>query len=347
MTDYVLRTLKGPPAYEGPILVKDLIERASVCHYYQSPAWIGCFSGDTDEWLLTARDGMVVAASYARAVKYPFSRRIKYVIAAGPIYVDHAALGEHLNQVVAHLAARAIEIVIHPATMATTPGELEQICRAAGFSQTGDEGLPYTHTLSIDLRRPLDAIEADFRASLMRQIGKAGSLGLHAAGVSRENLGPLLDRVGRFYRHRGIGFPTKRRLLCFLERHGNDPKNCLVLGAWMKGKLVGAVIMIGCGRRLVYAYGYRAEDGEMRGIPATHLLHYQAIRWAQRNGYEVYDFGGYDMERRDSGTNQFKLGFSRNIEHLYGSYRYVASPVRAGALRRIGRLKRSFMRTVG
>jgi lipid II:glycine glycyltransferase (peptidoglycan interpeptide bridge formation enzyme) len=54
-------------------------------------------------------------------------------------------------------------------------------------------------------------------------------------------------------------------------------------------------------------------------IPASHLLVWEAMRWAKRRGCKTFDLGGYSLVARpgDSlwGINQFKRGFA-SVDHM-------------------------------
>lgn len=64
-------------------------------------------------------------------------------------------------------------------------------------------------------------------------------------------------------------------------------------------------------------------------MPLSHILHWEGIQLAKKEGYRRYDFGGYWDEAGDCNPiNRFKLGFSKQIDQITGQYIYTVKPLR-------------------
>ena len=95
--------------------------------------------------------------------------------------------------------------------------------------------------------------------------------------------------------------------------------------SWLKGGAGGTLLAARLDGRplaaaLVIKYGATAyldmlaSSPQHNEVPASHLLVWEAIRWAKREGCTSFDFSGYSLVARpgDSlwGVNEFKRGFA-------------------------------------
>ena len=113
-------------------------------------------------------------------------------------------------------------------------------------------------------------------------------------------------------------------------------KLCL---AKYQGKVIAANIMIFWNDTATYLFG--ASDYEYRNVMAPHLLQWQAIKDAKKEGLWFYDFWGAappeskGREQNWAGFTKFKMGFSPEAEitEYIGTYEKKYQPVKLGLYR--------------
>jgi lipid II:glycine glycyltransferase (peptidoglycan interpeptide bridge formation enzyme) len=91
---------------------------------------------------------------------------------------------------------------------------------------------------------------------------------------------------------------------------------------------VAALIVFRYGGTATYMYGMSTEAHREK-MP-NHLLQWEAITWARRQGCAVYDFWGapdeFDPADPLWGVWKFKEGFGGSLVRTLGAWDYVASP---------------------
>jgi len=318
----------------------EFLMSVSMHHYQQNLFWYICNPHLDAVVAITRRSDEIVASSVIRRIRYSIINKSKYLIQNGPVYSDYDSLIEHLKMVTEHLSSDAIDVRISPSV--DVDGQ-RSVCEHLSTLEYYKYVYPngnYTSTIIIDLERSIASIEAGFSSSLRRQLKKAKQQGIQIKIInSDEGLLAILRQVSNFYSKRGIGMPGKDNLKCFIKKYALDNNLGVVLSANYHGEMVAGVIIVGCGDRAIFSYGYKSEDAGLRKLPLSHLLHYEAIVWAKENGYRLYDFGGYNVDDIKCGNNQFKLGFSRNIELFSENYIYTFHPILTKALDMGGKLK--------
>jgi lipid II:glycine glycyltransferase (peptidoglycan interpeptide bridge formation enzyme) len=112
-----------------------------------------------------------------------------------------------------------------------------------------------------------------------------------------------------------------------------------------EGQPLSAALLLTMGQSAYYMYG--GSSSAHRGLPASDLLQWEAIRWARSAGYTTYDFWGIPDEvgrqasRRASegeadepvsrhlwGVYHYKRGFGGRLVRYLGAYDYVFAPRR-------------------
>lgn len=100
----------------------------------------------------------------------------------------------------------------------------------------------------------------------------------------------------------------------------------LLLIAYYKKQPLSAIILYNFGNTATYLYG--ASANQKRNLMPNYLIQWQAIQYAKSQGYQYYDFWGYDENKTKwSGINRFKKGFvseqtGKKINYL-GSFDYI------------------------
>ncbi len=157
--------------------------------------------------------------------------------------------------------------------------------------------------------------------------------------TDEKSLSDFARNLAFFCREKGVGMPGVEAITClFREQILQSGQGCL-LGAFYHDQMVSGIAMLGCGKTVIYAYGFKISDKAHRKLPFTHLLHREAIVWARKAGYKLYDFGGYDTENETIGTNRFKLGYSGRVEEVAVEYRYSFYPSLSKLADMLARLK--------
>jgi lipid II:glycine glycyltransferase (peptidoglycan interpeptide bridge formation enzyme) len=85
-------------------------------------------------------------------------------------------------------------------------------------------------------------------------------------------------------------------------------------------KILAANIVIFFGDTVTYLFG--GSSKEHRNLMAPHLLQWEIISQAKKEGYKFYDFWGID-EKKWPGVTRFKLGFGGRIITYPGTYDLV------------------------
>jgi len=298
------------------------LEKGVTYRYQQCLFWFLCNAGlDNCELFITYLDQKIVAYSFLRKVRYKWLTKAKIIIESGPLYREPEALVVHLQEVVVYYASQAIDIRISPSIWRQEADAFTGQLLRAGFNRYRPNGGDYTSTVTISLPGGATSVVSSYSKALKRQLNKAGREGIKiheisAAGPLRNFLSMLQD----FYYGRSLGFPSLDILECFIKNKIFECSQGLVLAAEYKGKVVAGVIIIGCGERAIFTYGFKDRDASLKTLPLTHLLHHEAIVWACEQGYRLYDFGGFNSKTPEDGINRFKLGFSREITDIAENY---------------------------
>lgn len=84
-----------------------------------------------------------------------------------------------------------------------------------------------------------------------------------------------------------------------------------------KNKVLAAHIVVNFNDTVTYIHG--ASTREYNNVMAPHILHWQIIKDAMKNGYKFYDFWGID-KKRWSGLTRFKTGFAGKTVTYLGTF---------------------------
>jgi len=215
--------------------------------------------------------------------------------------IDEAQLVERLD------AARRAHGISRLEVRAELPGPLAQ-----------PHGTFVTHEL------PLDRPEGDIFASLhanqvRRNIRRAERAGVTIRlGAVERDLTEVFYRLHARTRHR-LGVPVQPlRYFHVLWRQVLHLGLGVVFIAELAGEPVAGAVFLAARGGCVYKYG--ASDERRWDARPNHLLFWEAIRWAVRQGCPTFDFGRTDLE--DTGLREFKSRWG-TVERELG-YRVLA-----------------------
>ena len=98
-----------------------------------------------------------------------------------------------------------------------------------------------------------------------------------------------------------------------------------IIKAEFEGKILVINLNIDFGDMETYNHG--ASSGEYRNVMAPHLVQWEAIKQAKKEGYKYYDFRGIaptdDPDHKWAGITRFKKSFSSHTTHYLGAYDFV------------------------
>ncbi len=103
------------------------------------------------------------------------------------------------------------------------------------------------------------------------------------------------------------------------------------------GQLLAGIFVGLMAKQAIYLYG--ASSNEQRQMMPNYLLHWEAIRWAKREGATIYDFWGIpetdDQDEAMAGVYRFKSGWGGRVVRFLGNYEYVYHPLAMHLVRKV------------
>ncbi len=303
-------------------------------HLLQSWEW-GAFKGrhgwQPTYWLFREGGAPKAAALVLHRQASPLPFSVLYV-PKGPI-LDYGDLPV-LEGVLGHLEAfarrvRAIFVKIDPDVRTdTAEGEaVVALLRQRGW-RLSPEQVQFRNTMVLDLRPNEEALLAAMKSKWRYNIRLARRKGVTVRQGGLEDL-PLLYQMYEETAHRD-GFVI-RPFAYYQDAWGRFIQAGLAqpLIAEYEGEPLAMVILFRFGGRAWYLYG--ASRSRHRNRMPNHLLQWEAIRWAKRQGCLEYDlWGAPDRLDEDDpmwGVYRFKQGFGGTFVPHIGAYDYPARPL--------------------
>lgn len=218
---------------------------------------------------------------------------------------------------------RAIFLKVDPDLPAGHPGQ--EVLRRRGWRPSPSQ-IQFKNTLLIDLAQNEDELMSVMKPKTRYNVRLAGRRGVEVRSLGEESL----PRFYEMYRETAQrqGFPIRpwgyyRTAWETLMRAGLGA----LLWAFREDRALAALFIAAFGPRAYYLYGASIEDG--REHMPTHLLQWEAIRWAKERGCAVYDLWGAPHELQEGdpmwGVHRFKEGFGGRLFLGTGAWDYVLS----------------------
>jgi hypothetical protein len=196
------------------------------------------------------------------------------------------------------------------------------------FTPPADVAWREGHTLAITLgddeERLFEQMSKDTRSKVRRAIQK-DALGVDGAPApAAAEIDAFADFYDRFAAAQSVA-PTFRPRLHALAAQGNL---VLTTATGEDGEVLVQHAYAAARRRgfMLYSASVLAEsaDSGVRNLigRANRYLHWHDIRLFKELGYEVYDFGGLDVNERSpktAGIARFKRGFGGEVRTVYSS----------------------------
>ncbi|MBN1964409.1 MAG: peptidoglycan bridge formation glycyltransferase FemA/FemB family protein [Anaerolineae bacterium] len=320
----------------------DLLRLLPGAHVLQTWEW-GEFKRRTTGWTperLAYRRGDETLAAAQVLTRRVGPLRVMYV-PRGPAldYADRATLAAVLAHLQGLARARfAIWLKIDPEVSLATgvPGEEDdtpaptgqavvQTLRDLGWRQGGE--VQFRNTITVDLARPADDILMEMRQSTRRKVRTAEKKDVIIRAGTPQDI-PTLYELTRLTGERDE-FLT-RPLDYYRAAWGSfmEAGMAHALIAEYDGQPLAHVVLLHFSDKCWYTYG--ASSNEERQRMPNYALQWQAMQWAQAQGYRTYDFRGapdvFDESDRMWGVWEFKRGFGGTVQRFIGAWDYVPYP---------------------
>lgn len=190
------------------------------------------------------------------------------------------------------------------------------------------EQIQFRNTVEMAVQRPEEELLAAMKSKTRYNIRLAGRKGI----VVRPGTAVDWTVIGAMYRETAVRDGFAIRPLDYYRdiwQAFYDAGMAQPLIAEYEGEPVAAVVLVRCGDRVIYMYG--ASTGKERSRMPNYLLQWEAIRWAQAQGAEIYDFWGAPDEFVETdrmwGVWRFKDGFNGQVVRHIGAWDFVKRPL--------------------
>ncbi len=305
-------------------------------HILQTWEW-GDFKQATTGWtptrLIFRQDETVLAmASLLERRIGPL--RVIYV-PKGPVFQSNAPTADVLSHL-ERQARAAVWLKIDPDIVAATGEDDNQpdpdgtafieLLKQRGWRSSADQ-VQFRNTITIDLTRSEDQILAAMSQNTRRKVRTAAKKNV----TIREGSTADLDTLYRLYRVTGERDDFLIRPPDYYRRAWQDfieAGLAHVLIAELDGQAIAHVILMHFGQKCWYFYG--ASSNEERNRMPNYALQWEAMRWAKKQGYSVYDMWGapsvFDESDPMWGVYGFKRGFRGTVTRYVGAWDYAPLP---------------------
>jgi lipid II:glycine glycyltransferase (peptidoglycan interpeptide bridge formation enzyme) len=197
------------------------------------------------------------------------------------------------------------------------PGTLD---KAAPFSLIRIADLQPRKTLVLDLGRSEEELLRQMQQKTRYNIRLAEKKGVKIRAGGEEDFPEFWRLLNKTSRRDVFRLHAEKHYRNLISADKNFIK---LFFACYEGKNIAAGIFCFFGDKVTYLHG--ASDNEFRNIMAPHLLQWELIKEARRDGYKYYDFYGIDGKKWP-GVTRFKLGFGGQAIEYPGTFDFVFRP---------------------
>jgi len=190
-----------------------------------------------------------------------------------------------------------------------------------------ERGYLYENHLNflIDLSRPLPELWKNIRTNARRNIQKAMKSGVEIEELSDpQSLPTIYALLKEVYKYLQVPLPD---LSLFLQAvQILYPEGMLkILAAKVNGNYIGALTLLLY--KGVVTYWYTGSPREYSSFRASDLLVWSALEIGQKNGFQIFDFGGGGKPEEEYGVRDFKAKYGGDLVN-YGRNVFVHSPTK-------------------
>ena len=316
----------------------NFLTRSTLGEFEQSSLWAR--AKHHDNWrpirvLLTTKDE-IVGGFQALVRPLPFSRSIGY-ISKGPVVTpDHLNLRQALIEAIQITCQnnKILALLIQPPTRDL---HLEEDLQKTGFL-SNDLMRINQGTLLIDLRQDWNDIFQRMRKSTRKYIRRAIRSNITIKEGSVHDLGTFYDLMLLTCQRQNVTpHPAHESFFREMWNIFNPHGHLKLMMAEYKGETLAALLLIAFNNCVTaWKIGWSGEQNDRR---PNYLLHSESIKWAQKQGFEYFDFFGLDAEAAKavqqgdplpedlkSTTAFFKLGFGGEPRILSQAHIYINNP---------------------
>jgi peptidoglycan pentaglycine glycine transferase (the first glycine) len=290
--------------------------------YLQNPRWADV--SRTDEWWLkraplycwSESDGTLVLTAVVLRRTLPIPHRYHYSIPRGPVFASPDVFERWLSWALPRMEHDGVRISMAPRCELHDGGdEIETILERAGFVRRRILGS--WATLVLDVSGSEDAVLHSFRRQTRQAIRKCQNAGIEIISgdtpSGRASLAALISEMAE--RVPTMGVLSEAALARASSGYFAGGRGGTILLARAGNKVVAGALVVRQGSR-----GYLVALPSSRvsiKMPTSHLIVWEAIRWAKSRGCTTFDLEGYSLVARQGealwGVNQFKRGFAPRV----------------------------------
>jgi peptidoglycan pentaglycine glycine transferase (the first glycine) len=327
---------------------REFAAQVPAAHYLQDPAWAEIERRGTGlharrpYYFWCERGGEVCLTAVGVERRLPIPGRVFWEFDNGPTVLDPDVLDEWLSWLLATVGRGTARLSVQPAAALDAVGDgFETILDARGFVRRRSAGI--WSTLVVDLDRPDDEILASFRARYRSKIRQSAKLGIEVACEDDPRGWSALAALDAEMAARTPLRPIDAGAVEAISRRwcaGGSGGTVLV--ARHEGEALAAVLVI------VYratAHMRMMPSSRRKKVSTSHLLLWEAMRWAKSQGCTEFDLDGYSLAARPGdalwGINEFKRGFAPDQppRTLVAVHERVLSPLIVGSAATVRRVQ--------
>lgn len=327
---------------------REFADRVPWAHYLQDPAWAeversGSGAGSRQPFFFWAEDdGEICLTAIGVRRRLPIPGRTFWEFKKGPTILDGAVLDGWLAWLADDLGHEVARLHVEPAVPLDDGGDdVETALERCGFVRR--RALGTWATLLIDIDRDEDQIFSTFRPQSRARIRKSGALGLEVGAEDTPEGWSVLSGLDAEMAQRAEVRPISPDTVARVSRHwlANASGGTILVARHDSDPVAAALIIT---HRETAHLSMIPSSRRHRKLPASHLLVWEAMRWAKAHGCTAFDVDGYSLMARPGdalwGVNEFKRGFAPREQPIkcVAIHERVLSPAiiaSAGAMRRL------------
>ena len=328
---------------------RTFIRQCPTARYTQDPAWAEVERRGTGlqarrpYFFWCEQDGRICLTAVGVRRRLPIPGRVFWEFENGPTVLEPAVLDDWLGWLLSSMGRETARLILQPAMLLDEVGDqMETVLDARGFARRRTFGV--WSSLVVDLDRPEDQILGSFRSKTRRTIRKAEELGVVVSAEDTPEGWAALAALDAEMAARAPVKPIDLGFVAAISRH------------WFAGGSRGTVLVARhqgepLAAHLLIIYGATATGRVMPSsrrhakVPTSHLLHWEAMRWASARGCTEFDTGGYGLAARPGeplwGVNYFKRGFApkQQPRKFVAVHERVSSPLVVNSATAVRRLQ--------